>query len=264
MNFVRILVTLVFVSLLSPCCEAEVPLCCGSVLHFASTKEAQIILTTKDDFIERLSPFDRSARMKVDRPISEDEFLAFVGKNALDWTESEKQSVQQTVHKVQSVLQGLRLSFPETVTLIKTTGVEEGNAAYTRGESIMVPKAELTKDRNHLEKLICHELFHILSRKNSSMREKLYELIGFHKCEELDLPVELKSRKITNPDAPRNDHFIRLKIDGRECQAVPILLSTAATYDVARGGEFFDYLSFKFLVIKEDPATSRSPWNPTV
>jgi hypothetical protein len=38
-------------------------------------------------------------------------------------------------------------------------------------------------------------------------------------------------------------------VKGQQCLAVPILLSTARSYDVQRGGEFFEYLSFQFLVI---------------
>ena len=105
--------------------------------------------------------------------------------------------------------------------MIKTTGAEEGNAAYTRATAIVLPKSELGKGQDHLKKLICHELFHILSRQNPELREKLYAIIGFTKCNEIKLPPELERRKITNPDAPRNDHFIRLQIEGQESLAVP-------------------------------------------
>jgi hypothetical protein len=88
------------------------------------------------------------------------------------------------------------------------------------------------------------------------LREKLYTVIGFTACDEVELPPELAARKITNPDAPRNDHFIRLQIEGQTCLALPVLLSSAETYDVNRGGEFFNYLTFQFLVM-EATATPR-------
>jgi hypothetical protein len=116
----------------------------------------------------------------------------------------------------------------------------------------MLPQSEVTKSQKDLQKLICHELFHILSRQNPELREKLYAIIGFTKCNEIKLPPELERRKITNPDAPRNDHFIRLQISGRESLAVPILVSSVETYDVKRGGEFFSYLQFQFLVVEKD------------
>jgi hypothetical protein len=226
-------------------------------MHFASANEGRQALITKDDFIRHLSPFDRSARMKVGRPVSEDEFLAFVGRNVADWTQEERQKVQASVEEIQPLLRDLPLSFPTTVHVIKTTGAEEGRAAYTRGMAIVIPKSELAKSQKELEKLICHELFHILSRQNPELREKLYEIIGFTQCDEIEFPRELTSRKITNPDAPRNDHFIRLEIGGQQCLAVPILLSTTEVYNVQRGGEFFEYLNFQFLVMEKTSVPQR-------
>jgi hypothetical protein len=233
-------------------CRAAIGLQLGGVtVHFASQSEGRQILVAKDDFIRRLSPFDRSARMKTNRSVSEDEFLEFIGRNVVDWTKEEIQTAQAAIDDIQPLLRDLALSLPPTVQIIKTTGAEEGNAAYTRGTAIVFPKKELTKGQRDLEKLICHELFHILSRQNPELREKLYQSIGFAKCNEIERPPELALRKITNPDAPRNDHFIGLEIDKHQCLAVPILLSSAQVYDVKRGGEFFDYLQFQFLVVEK-------------
>jgi hypothetical protein len=62
----------------------------------------------------------------------------------------------------------------------------------------------------------------------------------------------LKSRKLTNPDAPANDHYIEVQVDGTPALVVPILFSRTETYDVERGGEFFQYLVFKFLLVERD------------
>jgi len=247
----RLLAALACVCVLPCRASADLPLG-GTTVHFASQSEGRQILTTKDEFIQRLSPFDRSARMKTDKAVSEDELLAFIGRNVEEWTKDETQTVQAAIGTLQPLLRALRLSLPPTVQLIKTTGAEEGNAAYTRAIAIVLPKSELSKNQKDLQKLICHELFHILSRQNPELREKLYGIIGFAKCHEIELPPELERRKITNPDAPRNDHFIRLTIDGHESLAVPILLSRIETYDVKRGGEFFAYLQFQFLVVEKD------------
>jgi hypothetical protein len=232
--------------------DADVQIGKKTVLHLASASEGRRILISRDDFIRRLSPFDRSAILKVDRPVSEEEFLNFVGANVSDWTQEEMDTVQTSLERVQTLLHDLPLPFPATVQLIKTTGAEEGNAAYTRGTAIVIPTMELTRDQKHLEKLICHELFHVLSRQNPELRKRLYAIIGFTECDEIELPRDLASRKITNPDAPRNDHFIRLQCGGRECLAVPILFSNTKVYNVERGGDFFDYLNFQFLVVEKD------------
>ena len=247
----RFITTLACVCLLTCRASADLPL--GSTkVHFASQSEGRQILTAKDDFIQRWSPFDRSARMKTDKAVSEGELLEFIGRNVVDWTREEMQTVQAAVEAIQPLLRDLPLPLPSIVQLVKTTGAEEGNAAYTRATAIVLPKSELANSQKDLQKVICHELFHILSRQNPELREKLYGIVGFTKCNEIKLPPELERRKITNPDAPRNDHFIRLQIDGHESLAVPILLSSAETYDVKRGGEFFAYLQFQFLVVERD------------
>ncbi len=234
-------------------CAASADIALGSAtMHFASQSEGRQILTARDEFSQRLSPFDRSARMKTEKAVSESELLTFIGKNVAEWNKDETQAVQSAIEACQPQLRDLRLALPPTVQLIKTTGTEEGNAAYTRATAIVLPQSVLGKDQKDLQKLICHELFHILSRQNPELREKLYGIIGFTKCNEIELPPELARRKITNPDAPRNDHFIRLTIDGAESLAVPILLSKVEMYDVKRGGEFFDYLQFQFLIVDKD------------
>jgi hypothetical protein len=220
-------------------------------VHFALQAEGSKLLAAKDDFIQRLSSFDRSARMKVDRPISEEEFLAFVGSNVAEWSKEESQTVRAAFEAVQPFIREIQASFPSTIQIIKTTGKEEGGAAYTRGTAIILPASLLAKGPDDLKRLICHELFHILSRQNAELRGKLYGIIGFEECNEIKLPAAIEGRKITNPDAPRNNHFIRVKLDGAEHLAVPILLSKSDRYDVQRGGEFFEYLQLHLLIVKK-------------
>jgi hypothetical protein len=226
----------------------------GCAVRFASVREGAEILGRKDDFIQRLSAFDRAARVKTDRLISEDEFLKFVEGNVLAWNESEKAKIEAAIAGIRPALDALPLSLPKIVNLVKTTGAEEGRAFYTRDTAIMMPEKETDEaDAGLLKKTIAHELFHILTRGNPALREKLYESIGFTKCDEVEFPPELKSRKITNPDAPRNDHAIKIRVGGEEVRAVPILFSNAEKYDVGRGGEFFNYLQVSFLQV---PGTS--------
>ena len=233
----------------------DVPLTDQTVVRFVGTDEVGKILSTKDDFIRRLSPFDRAARLKVGRPVSEEEFLNFISRNTLDWTKDDTETVRTSVEELRSALRQFSVRLPPTIQMIKTTGAEEGNAAYTRGTAIIIPRTALAKGQKELKKLICHELFHILSRQNPGLRERLYEAIGFSLCDEIELPGELASRKITNPDAPRNNHFIHLYIREQQCFVIPILLSTAEVYNVERGGEFFDYLKFEFLVMEKTANT---------
>jgi len=230
--------------------HAQLKLDQNTTITFASVAEGQKILTTRDDFVERLSPFDRSARLKTDKIVSESKYLKFVGKNILQWDDSEKRKMNSALQGIKKNLVALSLPLPDKVLIIKTTGKEEGGAAYTRANAIVFPQSKLSAPIGDLQKTICHELFHIISRKNPILREKFYTAIGFSKCHEVEFPPELKPRKITNPDAPRNDHTIQVEISGDTQWAIPILFSDREKYDTTRGGEFFNYLQFKLLLVE--------------
>jgi hypothetical protein len=252
----RFLVALACICILPWRAQADVPLG-TTTAHFATQSEGRQILTAKDEFIQRLGPFDRSARMKTDKAVSEEEFLQFVGRNVIDWTPEEAERVQAAIAAIHPLLRELPLSLPHPVQFVRTTGAEQGNAAYTQGTGIVLHKDDLAKSPRELQKLICHELFHVLSRHNPQLRERLYRLIGFTKCTEIDLPPELQRRKITNPDAPRNDYYIRLQVDGRQSCVVPLLISRVEKYDVERGGEFFDYIKLQFLVMEKEIGSAK-------
>jgi len=222
----------------------------STTLSFATVEEGKRVLTSRDDYVERMSGFDRAARLKTDSVVSEREYLEFVGKAVVAWEEAEKEKVYLAMEGVEEGLKKMALPFPKKIWLIKTTGQEEGNAAYTRANAIVFPEKFLEGGAPWVQRVLCHELFHVLSRANRELREKCYAAIGFEKCDELEFPEELAERKLTNPDAPRNEHCLKVKIDGEEQWVIPILFSKEEKYDPEKGGEFFRYLQFKLVVVE--------------
>jgi hypothetical protein len=219
-------------------------------LALGSPEKGRVELTRRDDYIARLSPFDRSAKLKTDRAVDEATHLAFVGASVRDWGSSpHRQRVVDAAARVEQRLAALGVPAPEVV-IIRTTGDEEGGAAYTRGRAIVLPDPVLADPATDLARLIAHEAFHVMTRRDPALRDRLYRLIGFEPCPELVLPPELAARTIANPDAPRNAHQIKVVYQGREVWAVPLIYSSAAKYDPARGGTFFDYLQFS-LALRE-------------
>lgn len=234
---------------------AEVEIRKGCIAHFTRAAEGTSVLGQKDDFIQRLSPFDRAARMKTDQPVPEDKFLSFVRSNVTTWTPVEQSKVEDAIRDLRPALEKFTVPFPSSVLFVVTTGAEEGGAFYTRGNAIIMPQKKIQEANPELlRKTIAHELFHVLSRSNPKIRAQLYRAIGFAHCGEVELPVEIQSRKITNPDAPLNDHAIRVRLNGREMSAVPVLFSKSEKYDPARGGEFFNYLQMQLLIAETFPA----------
>lgn len=223
----------------------------GTILSFADSDEAQRILCTRDDFISRLSPFDRAARMKTDKEVSEEEFLSFIGKNVCDWKEDEIQKIESVAASLNPKLARYNLKLPKKVMVVKTTGEEEGGSPYTRGHTIILPPKTLAHTPEELEHTLAHELLHVATRYDPKIRKPLYEVIGFSPCNEIEFPEELRSRKCTNPDAPRNDHYVTITIDEKPAHVMLILFSREEHYDPEKGGEFFFYIDLKLLQIEE-------------
>jgi hypothetical protein len=215
---------------------------------FATQEEGQAALSARDDFVARLSPFDRAARLKTNRDVSEQEYLAFVRASVMAWNdEAEKTRVAKAASQVEKDFSDLGIPLPDA-RLVRTNGKEEGGAAYTRGNVVVLSTYVLHDPKQDLVETISHELFHIISRHDVALRNKLYESIGFKQCAEFSFPATLASQRITDPDAPRNDHCILLKYRGKPVWATPVLYADRKRYDLKKGGAFFDYLQFKLAL----------------
>jgi hypothetical protein len=217
-------------------------------LALGTPEQGRIELTRRDDYIARLSPFDRSAKMKTDRAVDEATHLAFVGSHVRDWdTSPHRERVIAAAARVERRLAELGVPVPDAV-IVRTSGEEEGGAAYTRGKAIVLPDTMLAEPKVDLARLVAHEAFHVMTRRDAALRDRLYRLIGFEPCPEPVLPAELAARTLANPDAPRNAHHIKVAYRGQPVWAVPMIYSSEPKFDPARGGTFFDYLQFRLAL----------------
>ena len=238
--------------------DVEIPLHDGSVVRLATVEEGAAILGTSDRFTSVLSPFDLQSRLATDEPVTENDLLRLASAQVLPWKDEHRERIAAALAAIRPRLEGIGRMFPDVVPLIRTTGKEEGGAAYCRGGAIVLPDAVLGRSQRGLERLLEHELFHILSRHNPELRAKLYAIVGFRPCGEIELPASLKDRKITNPDAPTLDYYIELETDGKKVAAVPVLYASIERYDAARGGSFFRYMVFRLLVVHKEGDTWRA------
>ncbi len=240
--------------------RAQTAVTATSAARFATADEARRLLMERDDFVERMSPFDRAARLKSGDEVSVEQYLDFVGRQTRDWPDADRAKVEAALAAIRPKLAELAVPLPETIHFVRTTGREEGGAYYTRGATIVFPTRQLAAAGDEgLQKILAHELFHVLSRAQPALKEKLYAAIGFVPCGEITLPESIADRRITNPDAPRNDHCIELQIDGERRWAVPIIYSPTPKYNVDVGGEFFNYLQFRLLAVDRDESGAATP-----
>ena len=218
-------------------------------LVFATKEEAHKILTTKDDYINSQTPYDRRLRLNKDKPVSEKEYLDFISEQVLDWTESEKDKITEIIQNIKPDLEEYDLNLPSTVFLIKTTGKEEGEAGYCRGNAIVLPQNILNQKEMSLETIIIHELFHIFTKNNLDMRAKLYKIINFKKCEKVELPQSLLDIEVTNPDVPSERYYIELQHEGKNINVVPMI--TVPGFYSGLDLPFLVFLKFQLVEVEE-------------
>jgi hypothetical protein len=231
------------------------PLCAAHEIEFASIEKARAVLGARDDFVARLSPFDRAARLKSAEAVSEDAYLAFATAAAREWSNDERARIGRAFAALEPKLAQWLPELGEPILLVKTSGEEEGGAGYTRANAVMLPQA-LT-DEGELKRLLAHEIFHVVSRNRPELKRALYAAIGFMECGEVELPPVLAARKMTNPDAPVNEHCIEVQVDGRSVLGMPILLSRAERFDPSAAVPFFGYLTLAMLLVERDGAAVR-------
>jgi hypothetical protein len=230
-------------------CGSEVSFSQQTRLRFASVEEGRASLLQRDVFIKSLSPFDRQSRMETGKDVSEQEFLGFVRQQVVAWSEADVKKLAPILARIAEKLAPLKLPFPPTILLVQTTGKEEGRAAYCRGHAVVLPQTIVKQPAKSLQRLLTHELFHILSSHTPKLRQRLYAILGFQPCNEIELPASWRARKITNPDAPLVNHFAEVRHQDRSVAVAPILLSSTERYDARRGGQFFRYMLFRLLEI---------------
>lgn len=222
----------------------------SSSLAVADVAQGSKLLTADDDFTRSLSRFDLEVRLKTDRPVTLDDWKKTVVAEVRPWDAVATEAFGKAATAAAERLRPFELPLPETIWVIRTTGKEEGEAAYTRGSAIILPEKVLRYDAEKLTTLLLHEIFHVLSRHAPELRARLYGLIGFRIVREIPLPEGFRDRKITNPDAPQITAVIDLPYEGKVVSCAPVLYSSAERYDPRAGGSLFKYMLFRLLVLR--------------
>lgn len=222
--------------------------------QFASLEKANTLLTTEDIFTESWSQFDIDSRMHKTNSTQE-ELFEFITQQTRNWSAKEEKTIQSILVNLDKNIKknGYHLNFPEEIYFVKTTGKEEGGAlGYTRSTYIVLNEVLFTKSKSNIEKTVLHEIFHVLSRHDSSFRAQMYSIIGFNIMNSVAYPPSIKEFRITNPDAPRVDSYIELTVKDT-LQPCMMILYADRPYE---GGDFFKYLNIGFLALQGDSAKS--------
>jgi hypothetical protein len=164
----------------------------------------------------------------------------------LDWTDYEKEDLTEMFEKVQSHLleKGFKGKFPDPIRMLKTTGeddIRECNG-YCRSNTICADKNSVTSS---FGEFWVHELFHIFSQNNPELINRLYNSIGFFRCNEIELPENINKNTITNPDAPKHDVYIEVIHKDKTIKVTPVVF-----YNKENNGSFFSALYIRLVQIE--------------
>jgi hypothetical protein len=176
----------------------------------------------------------------------------------LGWTAQEEAGWKAVVDKLSDAMQGLNLHVPN-LALVKTTGEEEFDAAYTRRRAIMLPESMTslpTTDPRGAYFLLAHEVFHVLSRADARLRDDLYALLGFKTVEGFEYPAEIEERRISNPDAFEYLHTLTVQSGSESVDVLPVIQSRLPLNEVIQLPDFFGALNIVLLSV--DPSTGEA------
>ena len=230
--------------------DKDVPLHRNTQVRFASVEEGRMRLGEQDRFVNALSRFDRQCRLGFGNDVSTEQFTDFVSNNVIAWEASERARIHESLRRISEHLRAYEIPFPDTILLVKTTGREEANAAYCRRHAVVIPLRFAKLPPARLDRLLLHELFHVLSSSSGPTRKELYAIIGFTVCEPIGVPLPLRDRKITNPDGPLLDAVITIEEKDRSLTLAPLLYASIDRFDPDQGGTVFKYLEFRLLEVQ--------------
>jgi hypothetical protein len=175
----------------------------------------------------------------------------------MDWNAQEQAAWRALVDKLSVAMKDFRLHVPN-IDLVKTTGKEEFDAAYTRARAIMLPQSKTSlpmTDPRGAYFLLAHEMFHLLSRADSRLRDDLYALLGFQLVKRFEYPAEVEERRVSNPDAFEYLHAVQVQSSAGVASVLPVNQSRVPLHEAIQLPNFLAALDIVLLAV--DAETGR-------
>ncbi|MDB4943261.1 MAG: hypothetical protein JWP97_2795 [Labilithrix sp.] len=224
-----------------------------TLLRLASASEGRAVLEAADEFTRALGGFDRSFRMRTTAPVGDEELRRFLGAQAVEFTDAERAAWDEAIATVAEGARGFGHVLPPEVLLVKTTGREERDHAYTRANAIVLPASRVQSLRGERAvRLLAHELFHVASRASPALRDATYALLGFVPVGPIPPPPELDGSRMTNPDAHGLGHYLRLG----DRAVVPLLVCPLPLADVLERTSVLGVVQTTLLAIDPHAGTA--------
>lgn len=230
----------------------------GNRFELATPEQAAAAISAHDEYLSALSPADLSIWLRrADDQATVTEMANFLAANVRAWDEPERARLDAMRTRITTRLAPLADLLPRRILIASITPEASEGQAFTRGATIFL--AQLPTSDAALDELFFHETFHVLSRANPRLRAALYGVIGFVGCEPMALPIELRARLLTNPDAPSVDFAAPVSDTDRSLLVTPLLLADPPRYDPRLTSFFGDYLDVQYMPLRQEPSGRCSP-----
>lgn len=252
----KVFLIVLILSLLLPACLAEGG---GIDYRFADAKEAAELLLGNRDYYDNLTQNDLNFRMqKLNATLEELE--AFTAQQTLDFTDAEKESIDQAMDRIQRVCaeRGYTLPPMDDIVFAKTTMREECDAgAYTHGTQIYLGKSMLKYGlsddpaiKDSFDDVIAHEIFHCLTRNHPDFRAAMYAILGFTVVDDdYEFSPEIRDQIIANPDVEHHNSYAAFDINGRMTNCV-VVFTTRKPF-TQKGDSMFDEMQTGLVPIDD-------------
>lgn len=205
------------------------------VFVFASAAEGREILGTRDDYVRATAPLERSAKLRTANAVDEDSFIRHMRETPMEWTDEQRKNLAPVIEALSKFLRGVRWKMPERILITQTSPLLEDDLPHTRGIAIISPASFYQRGPAAMAYVLSHEAFHVITRFNEELREKLYAEIGFKRCETVVIPPEISRLRITNPDTVESRHTISVRYQGKPVEALPYIRLPSEKIDTRDG-----------------------------
>lgn len=232
----------------------RIDLSAATRLLLAAPEQARAVIAQRDDYLQRVNPRERSAKRGTPDAVSLEQYVAWIQSDVQAWDEASRAAVAAAARIVRPTLAELPLPLPPDVLLVRMRADHMARAAYTRGTAIFLPDAVLASPTPELAVVLAHELFHVASRHDRAFRATMYGLIGVRAVPEIELPADLKSRLVTNPDAPLVSYVHPVMLGARAGWVAPVLVLAEGADALFGQRPFFAFIQLRLLEVELDAA----------
>lgn len=223
--------------------------------HFADVEEGIKCKLSNEKYFNRLTQDDLDFRaQKKDATL--EEFKTFSAAQVKAFTEEEKKFIAKALKGMETLMnkKGYKIPVKKDIVFVKTTMADEGGAmAYTHQNQIYLHEDFLKAYQGYdlyFQEILCHELFHCLTRQNKNFKKKMYSVINAQVMDkEAEFPEEVAKKVLANPDVESFDSYVTLTINGekKKCIVFPYYVRGFEK----EGDTFFDANEVKLMPIDD-------------